>query len=149
MFLFIFADQEIDGATTSDVHAQKTLLRLRFAKSGWECPQILDALDATNELYFDRVSQVHIGTRAGSWTRDRVTLLGDGAFCVSLLAGQGSALAMVATYVLLANFIVLAVTRSTKNGLNLLLSRSRKGHCVLLVPLRRSQSSLCSSAIGL
>ena len=37
-------------------------------------------------------------------TRDmdagRVTLVGDAAFCVSLLAGQGSALAMVAAYIL-------------------------------------------------
>jgi 2-polyprenyl-6-methoxyphenol hydroxylase-like FAD-dependent oxidoreductase len=36
----------------------------------------------------------------GSWTRGRVTLVGDAASCVSLLAGQGSSLAMVAAYVL-------------------------------------------------
>jgi 2-polyprenyl-6-methoxyphenol hydroxylase-like FAD-dependent oxidoreductase len=36
----------------------------------------------------------------GSWSRGRVTLVGDAAFCVSLLAGQGSALAMVASYIL-------------------------------------------------
>jgi hypothetical protein len=36
----------------------------------------------------------------GLWTRGRVTLIGDAAFCVSLLAGQGSALAMVAAYIL-------------------------------------------------
>lgn len=37
---------------------------------------------------------------AGLWTQGRVTLVGDAAFCVSLLAGQGSALAMVAAYIL-------------------------------------------------
>ena len=36
----------------------------------------------------------------GLWTRGRVTLIGDAAFCVSLLAGQGSALAMIAAYIL-------------------------------------------------
>jgi 2-polyprenyl-6-methoxyphenol hydroxylase-like FAD-dependent oxidoreductase len=36
----------------------------------------------------------------GSWSRDRVTLVGDAAFCASLLAGQGSALAMAAAYIL-------------------------------------------------
>lgn len=36
----------------------------------------------------------------GLWTRGRVTLIGDAASCVSLLAGQGSALAMVAAYIL-------------------------------------------------
>ena len=35
-----------------------------------------------------------------SWSRGRVTLVGDAAACVSLLAGQGSALAMTAAYVL-------------------------------------------------
>ena len=35
-----------------------------------------------------------------TWSRGRVGLIGDAAFCVSLLAGQGSALAMTAAYVL-------------------------------------------------
>lgn len=99
MFLFIFADQEPDG-TVGNIHSQKALLRKRFGNSGWECRQILDALDSTNDLYFDRVSQIRMGAQTGSWTRGRVTLLGDAAFCVSLLAGQGSALAMVGAYIL-------------------------------------------------
>ena len=36
----------------------------------------------------------------GSWTRGRVTLVGDAASCVSLLAGQGSGLALTAAYIL-------------------------------------------------
>ena len=36
----------------------------------------------------------------GLWTRGRVTLVGDAASAVSLLAGQGTALAMVAAYIL-------------------------------------------------
>jgi 2-polyprenyl-6-methoxyphenol hydroxylase-like FAD-dependent oxidoreductase len=34
------------------------------------------------------------------WTRGRFALVGDAAFCVSLLGGQGSALAMIAAYIL-------------------------------------------------
>lgn len=37
-----------------------------------------------------------------SWSRGRVALVGDAAACPSLLAGQGSALAMVEAYVLAA-----------------------------------------------
>jgi 2-polyprenyl-6-methoxyphenol hydroxylase-like FAD-dependent oxidoreductase len=37
---------------------------------------------------------------AGLWTRGRVSLVGDAASCISLLGGQGSALAMVAAYIL-------------------------------------------------
>jgi 2-polyprenyl-6-methoxyphenol hydroxylase-like FAD-dependent oxidoreductase len=72
------------------------MLRARFGDKAWECPQILDALDRTNDLYFDRVSQIRIP----KWSRGRIALVGDAAYCVSLLAGQGSALAMTGAYVL-------------------------------------------------
>ena len=32
MFLFVFADQTVDGAAIDDIRAQKTLLRKRFGK---------------------------------------------------------------------------------------------------------------------
>lgn len=95
MFLFTFADP--DPAMPSALADQKTVLRRRFASSGWECPRILDALDRATDFYFDRVSQIEM---AGSWSNGRVTLLGDAASCVSLLGGQGSALAMTAAYIL-------------------------------------------------
>jgi 2-polyprenyl-6-methoxyphenol hydroxylase-like FAD-dependent oxidoreductase len=97
MFLFTFVDAEI--ASPCDVPGQKSLLRKHFQDSGWECSQILDALDDSSDLYFDRVSQIRMGN-APSWSRGRVALTGDAAFCVSLLAGQGSALAMIAAYIL-------------------------------------------------
>lgn len=98
MFLFIFADK--NAAVPDSVSAQKALLRSRFGSSGWECSQILSALDTTDDLYFDRVSQVRMDPQQGLWTRGRVTLVGDAASCVSFLAGQGSALAMVGAYIL-------------------------------------------------
>ncbi len=100
MFLFTFADDSIDENGDGDLEAQKALLRKHFGRVGWECPQILKALNGTNDLYFDRVSQIIMDPQAGLWTRGRVALVGDAAFCVSLLAGQGSALAMVAAYIL-------------------------------------------------
>ena len=93
MFLFTYAEESPE---TGGIEWQKTRLRKRFAESGWECPQILDALEQVGELYFDRVSQI----RMPAWTRGRVALVGDAAFCVSLLAGQGTALAMTAAYIL-------------------------------------------------
>ena len=100
MFLFIFEDPSFGSTWCDDIEGQKAILRERFGRSGWECPQILEALERTKELYFDRVSQIRMASRAGLWTQGRVTLLGDAAFCVSFLAGQGSALAMVAAYIL-------------------------------------------------
>jgi 2-polyprenyl-6-methoxyphenol hydroxylase-like FAD-dependent oxidoreductase len=101
MFHFIFADDDPDGVIAGDIQSQKELIRRRFAKSGWwECQQILAELNRTDDLYFDRVSQIQMDAAQGLWTRGRVTLIGDAASCVSLLAGQGSALAIVAAYIL-------------------------------------------------
>ena len=94
LFLFVFAADSDSLPATLD--GQKAMLLDRYGDGKWECPRILDELDRTEELYFDRVSQI----RMKSWSRGRVALVGDAAFCVSLTAGQGSALAMVSAYVL-------------------------------------------------
>ena len=94
LFLFVFAEDA--NTPIHDLPAQKRLLRSKFAKSHWECRRILDALDDAPELYFDRVSQI----RMEHWSCGRVALVGDAAYCVSLLAGQGSALAMTGAYIL-------------------------------------------------
>jgi 2-polyprenyl-6-methoxyphenol hydroxylase-like FAD-dependent oxidoreductase len=57
---------------------------------------MLDALDATEDFYFDSVSQI----RLPRWTQGRVALIGDAAAAVSLLAGEGCGLAMAEAYVL-------------------------------------------------
>jgi 2-polyprenyl-6-methoxyphenol hydroxylase-like FAD-dependent oxidoreductase len=94
MFLFVFRSERTE--IPSHLSGQKALLHDHFSGSGWECPKILEALERAESLYIDRVSQIHMDR----WMRGRVALVGDAAFCVSLLAGQGSALAMVAAYVL-------------------------------------------------
>jgi 2-polyprenyl-6-methoxyphenol hydroxylase-like FAD-dependent oxidoreductase len=96
LFLFVFATDTATSDTLDDLAQQKALLRARFGDQAWECPQILEALDRVNDLYFDRVSQI----RMPKWSQGRIALVGDAAYCVSLLAGQGSALAMTGAYVL-------------------------------------------------
>ncbi len=96
LFLFVFAADIGDPPRLPDPPAQKSLLRATFGEEKWECRHILRELDRCDDLYFDRVSQIHMA----KWSQGRVALLGDAAFCVSLLAGQGSALAMTAAYVL-------------------------------------------------
>jgi 2-polyprenyl-6-methoxyphenol hydroxylase-like FAD-dependent oxidoreductase len=96
MFLFtVLRDGEAPGES---VAAQQAWLRARLAGAGWETPAILERMADAKTFYFDRVSQI----RMPSWTRGRVALVGDAAACLSLLAGQGSALAMVEAYVLAA-----------------------------------------------
>ena len=92
LFLFVFTA----GSLPVTLDLQKAMLRERYRDGKWECPRILDELDRTQKLYLDRVSQI----RMESWSKGRVALIGDAAFCVSLLAGQGSALAMISAYIL-------------------------------------------------
>lgn len=94
LFLFVFVANKAGLPSTLDM--QKALLRELYAHGGWECTKVLSELDQTDELYFDSVSQI----RLPKWSSERVALVGDAAFCVSLLAGQGSALAMISAYVL-------------------------------------------------
>ena len=96
LFLFIFTDDGQSPVDAFDTRTHKDILRAQFGDMGWECPQILAAMAACDDVYFDRVSQI----RMDHWHRGRVGLIGDAAFCPSFLAGQGSALAMVAAYVL-------------------------------------------------
>jgi 2-polyprenyl-6-methoxyphenol hydroxylase-like FAD-dependent oxidoreductase len=53
-------------------------------------------MEQVEDIYFDRVSQIRMGT----WSKGRVILVGDAAACVSLLAGEGTGLAMTEAYVL-------------------------------------------------
>lgn len=80
-----------------DVAAQKHLLHSTFSVEPWvEWPNIESHLDACSELYFDSVTQIELRT----WFNGRVALIGDAAYCPSLLAGEGAAFAMAGAYTL-------------------------------------------------
>ncbi len=96
MFFFLFSSDSPDIPSQGDLRAQKDILHSRFDNAGWECREIMEAMETCNSIYFDRVSQIRIGC----WTNGRVTLLGDAAFCPSPLSGEGSGIAMTAAYIL-------------------------------------------------
>ena len=96
LFLFVFRAEAMTGGPPSDKQEQMLALRNAFADVGWECPQILKLMDNTDNIYFDRVSQI----KMEHWTSGRTALIGDAAACVSLLAGEGAGLAMAEAYVL-------------------------------------------------
>lgn len=94
--LFLFVWRRERDAALPDEAAARTILRAEFADAGWETPEILARMDDAPDIYFDRVSQI----RMPRWHKGRVALIGDAAGAVSLLAGEGTGLAMVAAYVL-------------------------------------------------
>jgi 2-polyprenyl-6-methoxyphenol hydroxylase-like FAD-dependent oxidoreductase len=94
LVLFVFRSNQ--PYVPVDLADRKALLRTVFGDVGWECPQMLAALDDVDDVYFDVVSQI----RLARWSRGRTVLVGDAAACVSLLAGEGTGLAMTEAYVL-------------------------------------------------
>ena len=96
LFLFVFRDEYLAAVNPSTESERKAALKHVFADVGWEGPRILAAMESAGELYFDRVSQI----RMDGWAKGRTALIGDAAACVSLLAGEGTGLAMAEAYVL-------------------------------------------------
>jgi 2-polyprenyl-6-methoxyphenol hydroxylase-like FAD-dependent oxidoreductase len=78
-----------------DRDGQKKLLRERYAGMGWLAPQLLDALDAAPDVWFDQICRVDVP----QWTKGRVALVGDAA-CGATIGGQGNGTAIVSAYVL-------------------------------------------------
>jgi 2-polyprenyl-6-methoxyphenol hydroxylase-like FAD-dependent oxidoreductase len=74
----------------------KETLRTVYRNAGWECPRLFEAMNHSPDFYFDRVSQIQLD----QWSRGPVVLVGDACQCVSLIAGQGSSLAMAGAYIL-------------------------------------------------
>lgn len=96
LFLLIFRDEYSTTDNPSSEQERKAVLEDVFVDVGWEAPRILAAMENVDNIYFDRVSQI----RMDRWTKGRTALIGDAAACVSLLAGEGTGLAMAEAYVL-------------------------------------------------
>jgi len=79
-----------------DKDSQKKIIKTVFNEDKWICKQLLEKLDSVCDFYFDSVSQIIMD----KWSNGRVCLLGDAAFCPSLLSGQGASLSMAGAYVL-------------------------------------------------
>lgn len=75
---------------------QKKALIDRIKGSGWESERLIKEIRKTNDLYFDRISQV----KASKWNEGRVALVGDAAYCATPIAGKGTDLAMSGAYIL-------------------------------------------------
>ena len=92
MLSFLSDVRGLEDLTRDD---QVAILRKTFADAGGAAPRILAQLDDA-PMDFDAIGQV----RAPRWSKGRVALLGDAAFCPSPVGGGGSSLALIGAYVL-------------------------------------------------
>ena len=74
----------------------RAAIAARFGDMGWLVPDIIAAAPENREIYYDVVAQAELD----QWHKGRVVLIGDAAYAVSLLAGQGASLAVGGAHVL-------------------------------------------------
>lgn len=91
--LFCWRDQTLDRVPAED---RLPLLKRHFGH--WPDP-VAYALDAEvdwGRAFFDTISQVEMP----GWSKGRVVLLGDAAWCLTFLSGQGTSTALAGGYIL-------------------------------------------------
>ena len=79
--------------------APVAVVRAAFAGHPWPLvPRLLDALEEADDGYVDAITQIRMPT----WSRGRVTLVGDAGYAPGPAVGGGTSLAVVGAYVLAA-----------------------------------------------
>jgi 2-polyprenyl-6-methoxyphenol hydroxylase-like FAD-dependent oxidoreductase len=79
-----------------DVLGQRRALRTAFAGMDGQVDDWLGRLEDASTFYFDSITQLHMDT----WSRGRVTLVGDAGYCPGPAVGGSTSLAVLGAYVL-------------------------------------------------
>jgi 2-polyprenyl-6-methoxyphenol hydroxylase-like FAD-dependent oxidoreductase len=109
-----------------NAEAVEQLLKQTYRNVGWRAQELLSAYLAADDTYFDSVTRI----RMDSWSRGRVTLLGDAASCVSLF-GDGSSSAMEGAATLVASL------NASPNDVATALTRYESAHRATTRPRQR------------
>jgi 2-polyprenyl-6-methoxyphenol hydroxylase-like FAD-dependent oxidoreductase len=94
--VFLFRSAEELDYHYRDVARQKQLLREAFAGLNPEVDEWMTYLDGDRPFYFDSITQL----RNDTWSRGRVALVGDAAYCPGPAIGGSTSLAVLGAYVL-------------------------------------------------
>ncbi len=90
---FLAKENEYRGLQMEE---QKDVVMKRIKGTGWESDRIIEGIKQSEDFYFERVSQV----KASKWSKGRVAIMGDAAWCATPIAGKGTDLAMAGAYIL-------------------------------------------------
>lgn len=75
---------------------QKEIVASAVTGKGWESERIIKGLHESRDWYMERLSQV----KAPNWSKGRVAMIGDAAYCVTPIGGGGTDLAITGAYIL-------------------------------------------------
>jgi 2-polyprenyl-6-methoxyphenol hydroxylase-like FAD-dependent oxidoreductase len=85
-----FSEEEIPY-DYRDQAKQRSMIAEHLGGAGWRTRELLEEVRRSESFYFDKLCQV----KMPSWTKGRVALVGDAAYCASPAAGMGGSLAIV------------------------------------------------------
>ncbi|WP_262507329.1 FAD-dependent monooxygenase [Spirosoma radiotolerans] len=88
--VFCFSSEKEIPYDYRDTEQQRKIILEQFAEQGWRTAELLEEIANSKNFYFDKFCQI----KMPSWTKGRVALVGDAAYCASPAAGMGGSLAM-------------------------------------------------------
>jgi 2-polyprenyl-6-methoxyphenol hydroxylase-like FAD-dependent oxidoreductase len=88
--IFIFLSEAEIAYDYRDMAGQRRIITNHFRGTGWRTPELLEKVARSDSFYFDKFSQI----KMPAWSKGRVALIGDAAYCPSPASGQGGSLAM-------------------------------------------------------
>jgi len=94
--LFMFRSQAELQYDYRDTLRQKDLIREAFTGMHPQVDSWLGELDRTPSFYFDSITQLQLD----SWSRGRVTLVGDAGYCPGPAVGGSTSIAVLGAYIL-------------------------------------------------
>lgn len=88
--VFCFLSEKEIPYDYRDAAQQREIILQQFAGAGWRTAELLAEVAQSTNFYFDKFCQI----KMPSWTKGRVALVGDAAYCASPAAGMGGSLAV-------------------------------------------------------
>jgi 2-polyprenyl-6-methoxyphenol hydroxylase-like FAD-dependent oxidoreductase len=88
--IFIYLSEDEINYDYRDVAGQRKMITDQFTGQGWRTEELLQEVEASESFYFDKFTQI----KMPAWSKGRVALIGDAAYCPSPAAGQGGSLAL-------------------------------------------------------
>jgi 2-polyprenyl-6-methoxyphenol hydroxylase-like FAD-dependent oxidoreductase len=88
--------QRLNSAPRGDVEEEKQAFSEIFQGAGWRAEELLKAMWDADDFYCERLGLVKLDP----WSQGRVALVGDAAYCPTVLTGMGTTSAVVGAYIL-------------------------------------------------
>lgn len=97
VYFFLRDDsKEASAIHKAAVEKQKDFWSQRFQGEGWQTDRFLEGMKTAENFYSQEALQV----RTPTWSKGRVVLLGDAAYCASPFSGMGITAGLIGAYVL-------------------------------------------------